>query len=396
MLNSQFLHQAASFQSVFRVWSEMHPEVLQQHLLCGAFGTLERNNCQRLEDAWFAWSATSWAGGLDVDVEWDFEPDEFDRVLLSYHPLLQEQLFNFIVEHIPDCPRCSHMFVLISDGKKGAARRVCSNLNKFKPIPSLNAYIHTGCENHVDGNHLYCSSCAVELQASESRGDALPGQVRVLEMRAVVTDESQEVQCLVAFEEGAPQLLPRKSVRPDLILAFETTRRSKGKYRKRVYTFPNRRKPSKVQKRRSPQEASDAILITNVGVQGLQPAVPAGKTSSFAAPDNVATGSSSSSSASPPPPPPHPVPRQPRARHITKEKHVKRYGISPGCHGCLLQVGHTDSCRERMEVAMAADPEMQDDYEKYHNRWLAYMESVEIKDELPRQERRGFARSVYC
>ena len=50
MLNAQFLLSASSFQSVFRTWSHMHPEELQQNLLCGSLGTLERNNVQRLQD----------------------------------------------------------------------------------------------------------------------------------------------------------------------------------------------------------------------------------------------------------------------------------------------------------------------------------------------------------
>jgi len=160
MMNSQFLHQQASFQSVFRVWQEMHPETLQQLLLNGGLGTLERNNTVRLEDAWFVWSATTWAEGCDADISWDFaSPQEFDGTLLQYEPVLRERNFRAVVGHIPDCPRCQHMLALVSDGKAGASRRVCANMNKFKVMPELKVAIHTGCASHADSNNLYCEPC---------------------------------------------------------------------------------------------------------------------------------------------------------------------------------------------------------------------------------------------
>eukprot|EP00959_Pyramimonas_sp_CCMP1952_P246649 5154873-Pyramimonas_sp.AAC.1 len=127
----------------------MHPEKEQQDLLRGATGTLERNNTQRLEDAWMTWSATTWAAGSDSDVQWNFNtPSNFDSTLLKYKTLLDDAMFNSVVEHIPDCPRCGHLLALITDGKAGACRRVCSNLNKFLRIPQLGAVVHTGCDAH--------------------------------------------------------------------------------------------------------------------------------------------------------------------------------------------------------------------------------------------------------
>ena len=106
---SQFLHQKASFLSWLRVWIEMHPEPLQQQLLCGTLGTLERNNCQRLEDAW---SATTWAAGSDKAIVWDFSnPQGFDRSLLQYWALHREQLFSFCCfstsQHVSGAGICS-------------------------------------------------------------------------------------------------------------------------------------------------------------------------------------------------------------------------------------------------------------------------------------------------
>jgi hypothetical protein len=229
MANSQFLHQKVCFQSVFRVWAEMPPQGLQQSRICGTWGTLERNNCQRLEDAWFAWSATCWSGGLDAEIVWDFSsPEEFDRTLLLYHPKLREALFQSVVVQIPACPRCQHMLALISDGKTGAARRVCSNLNKFKTITELAVVIHTGCEAHCDSTHLYCAPCGDELNAISANAGALTNQRRVLDMRK----GPPELQYMVEFEDGVARLLPRASIQPDIVRAFETTRSRRKRKRK--------------------------------------------------------------------------------------------------------------------------------------------------------------------
>ena len=83
--NSQILHQVASFESIFRVWAAMHPEPWQQSLLKGDMGTLETNNTQRLEDAWMAWSAITWADRGGQDIVWDFSTlGAFDETLCSY------------------------------------------------------------------------------------------------------------------------------------------------------------------------------------------------------------------------------------------------------------------------------------------------------------------------
>ena len=162
--NSQLLHQKASFQSMFRVWVDMHPEKEQQDLLRGATGTLERNNTQRLEDAWMTWSATTWAAGSDSDVQWDFNTlGNFDNTLLKYKTLLDDALFNSVVEHIPDCPRHGHLPAVITYGKAGASRRVCSSLNKFPKIPQSGGMVYTGCDAHMDSFPLYCSGCAPAL-----------------------------------------------------------------------------------------------------------------------------------------------------------------------------------------------------------------------------------------
>ena len=59
-----------------------------------------------------------------------------------------------------------------------------------------------------------------------------------------------------------------------------------------------------------------------------------------------------------------------RAFYITKRKHVARYGISPGCGGCLFNEKHTIECRERMEGAVMADPEMDTEVGQFVERHL--------------------------
>ena len=116
----------------------MHPEPLQQKLLCDTLETLKRNNCQRLEDAWFAWSATTWVAGSDKSIVWDVsDPQRFGRSVLQCRALRGELLFRSVASHIPTCVSCRHLLALISDGKAGSARRVCRNLNKLHLVPYL-------------------------------------------------------------------------------------------------------------------------------------------------------------------------------------------------------------------------------------------------------------------
>ena len=224
-VNSQLLHQTASFQSVFRVWVDMHPESVQQDLLRGATGTLERNNTQRLADAWMTWSATTWADGSDGDVPWDFSsPESFDKTLSAYKDLLDDALFNSVVKHIPDCPRCGHLLALITDGKVGACRRVCSNLNKFLKIPQLGAVVHTGCDAHVDSNHLYCSGCDPASAPAQDVGGVGARQIRVLEARACPDLANPGLRYKVEFDDGVARMMRREDVLPELVQFFETRR----------------------------------------------------------------------------------------------------------------------------------------------------------------------------
>ena len=182
----------------------MHPEPWQQRLLRGDLGTQERHNTQRLEDGWMTWIATKWAGGRDPDIRWDFSSAEA--------PVLNDTLFSSVVDHIPACPRCTHLLALMTDGKAGAGRRVCSNLNKFRLIPELQAMIHTGCERHADSYHLYCSSCDVDLSATALGGVATSRQARVLEARVAPDLQPPELLYKVEFADGVARKLCRREV----------------------------------------------------------------------------------------------------------------------------------------------------------------------------------------
>eukprot|EP00973_Karenia_brevis_P031923 4405490-Karenia_brevis.AAC.1 len=211
---------------MFRVWADMHQGDLQQKLLGGACGTLERRNTVRLEEAWLAWSATTWAEGDDSHIAWDFASgDGIERTLCCYDHILRERHFLAVVAHITDCPRCAHMIALVSDGKKGAGRRVCANMNKFKLFPDLKVAIRTGCEDHADSNNLYCLSCDAELSTNRGQAGAELGQTAILEARVILEEGIPDLQYMVQCQDGSAMLLRRDMVREELLRTFETKRR---------------------------------------------------------------------------------------------------------------------------------------------------------------------------
>lgn len=373
MIDSQVLLQKASFQSAFRVWTRMHREEFQQELLHGGLGTLERNNTQRLEEAWFAWSATRLAESHDADILWDFSsPSAFDSVLLQYDPVLRESHFQSVANHIPDCPRCQHLLGLVSDGKKGAARRVCANMNKFRFIPELQVAIHTGCESHVDSNHFHCMQCEVELSASPSVHIDAHAE-KVLEARTVREGDELAIHYMLKFKDGYARLLPRAMVPGHLLRSFEIRRKLAMKTRKRRLAcrvpakmtknmrkrvFGSRRKKLPDQRDQRPRKRLLAVDNQDV-VAAQQTATHASSSVSI----ETAVGATSVPSSALETGIPEPIAgRRQRSRlplpkvaprmRITKEKHVRRYGATPGCDGCLLPANHKEDCRERMENAM--------------------------------------------
>ena len=84
--------------------------------------------------------------------------------------------------------------------------------------------IHTGCEEHADSYHLYCSSCDVDLSATALGGVATSRQARVLEARVAPDLQPPELLYMVEFADGVARKLRRREVRPDILRTFETTR----------------------------------------------------------------------------------------------------------------------------------------------------------------------------
>ena len=403
VLDSQLLHQKASFQSMFRVWADMHPEPWQQRLLRGDLGTQERHNTQRLEDGWMTWSATKWAGGRDPHIRWDFSSAEtFDLTLCSYKPVLDDTLFSSVVDHIPACPRCTHLLALITDGKAGAGRCVCSNLNKFRLIPELQAMIHTGCEEHADSYHLYCSSCDVDLSATALGGVATSRQARVLEARVAPDLQPPELLYMVEFADGVARKLRRREVRPDILRTFETTRARRRCVRKRQRQFSTR-PPDAKRRKLAKAAASVDGLPAIVELPKVRPEVetapkaapapggpaavdlprlaPQAEAAPKAAPALGPRGASRRTAAAsalalapatqaPKPPAPLPGTRRPgKAFFITKKQHIQKYGPSLGCMGCLFTAPHSAACRERIEERILEDPDMSAQVHKYMERW---------------------------
>lgn len=228
-LSAHFLHMPASFAAVFRVWSDLHPEPHQRELLLGLQGTLERNNAQRLEDAWFARQAVVLSEGHDADIAWDLStPAAFDCTLCSYTPILRKRHFASVLGHISDCPRCQRLVALITDGKHGARRRVCANLDCFTEWPELQVALQTGCLDHADSNHIYCLGCR---QGSSTAAPALASgvaeqgaQKAVLSTKVMRWHGSVQLGYVVEFCDGSRRLLRRGSVDRALLVSYEGER----------------------------------------------------------------------------------------------------------------------------------------------------------------------------
>ena len=160
-------------------------------------GTLHRNNVQRLEDMWFTYQAIVLAGGTDGDVVWDFStPVGFDKSSTAYVPLLRAGHLSSVISHFASCRKCQRLVALITDGKFGARRRVCANVEKFIPWNMLKISLQTGCDNTASSKVLYCKACRHEFSCLEQDqlGADLSSQVAVVGRRNVV-----QVMCLVFY-----------------------------------------------------------------------------------------------------------------------------------------------------------------------------------------------------
>ena len=211
---------ASNFAAATMVWMGQHTEPMQRNEIAGEDYTMLRNTTQRLEDAWFVWEATKSAKGSDAMFEWSFTPDGLEGMFLIYVPLLREEHIQTVIAHIPGCPRCSAKIVLILDGKMGACRRVCANMNGFWSMPDIGVVLNSGCTRQAAPGRLRCACC--KPQAVEA---PIPQKV-VKGMRQTVFDDEVAMEYLVTCHDpdGGPDCdiyLPRSEILPTLLQEWE-------------------------------------------------------------------------------------------------------------------------------------------------------------------------------
>ena len=235
---AELLHNPSSFASILRVWSDMHPENHQQHLILGEHGTLERNNASRMEDLFLCYQAIRLAEGKDRDIVWDFTSrSSLDKVFWQYAPILQENHFESVVAHMDDCPRCQKLLAIITDGKCGAKRRVCANMDCFTLLPNLQVALQTGCMQHAPSRRLYCAECSCKHSGAASAA----GQARILST-TIVSAQGVRLCYRVQHEDGAVRTLSRAQVNQKLLEDFECLRPLKRKRSSKQRTKTARRR----------------------------------------------------------------------------------------------------------------------------------------------------------
>ena len=237
-ITAELLHNPSSFASILRVWSDMHPEHHQQHLILGEHGTLERNNTLRMEDLFLCYQATRLAEGRGSHIVWDFTSRSgLDKAFCEYAPILQENHFASVVAHMDDCPRCQKLVAIITDGKCGAKRRVCANMDRFTLLPNLQVALQTGCMQHAPSGRLYCAECS-----RKHTGDvAAAGQIRILGT-TIVSAQGVRLCYRVQHENGAVRTLSRAQVNQNLLEDFECLRPLKRRRRGNQGTKTARRR----------------------------------------------------------------------------------------------------------------------------------------------------------
>ena len=145
---------ASNFSASVKVWLGEHQEPWQKALIAGEDHTMYRNTRQWLEDTWFVWKATSLAKGTDKGIIWRFTDEALEENLVAYAPLVRRQHVLEVIAHIPGCPRCSDKLVLVLDGKMGAWRRVCANMDGFWTMPEIGVFLNSGCQRQAAPGRL--------------------------------------------------------------------------------------------------------------------------------------------------------------------------------------------------------------------------------------------------
>ena len=140
---------------------------------------------------------------------------------MRYAVWVREAHMSAVLDHISDCPRCSAQVVPVLDGKMGAWRRVCANMDGFWQDPDLGVTLNSGCPRQAPAGRLRCKEC------SPTQVHAPIPQTKVHSMRPVVReDESVAMEYKVRChdpddDEQFNCYLPRGEILPTLLEEFE-------------------------------------------------------------------------------------------------------------------------------------------------------------------------------
>ena len=121
-----------------------------------------------------------------------------------------------MAEHVRDCPRCKGLLLILVDGKHGARRLICANLDGVAVFKDFDVAMHTGCTNHAPPKGFYCRRCSPLLMKQE----ALITQNKVLAVSTVgdqnagAMEVRYTVECVMPDEQEVFEYdLPRSEVK---------------------------------------------------------------------------------------------------------------------------------------------------------------------------------------
>lgn len=158
-LTDDLNYAGSTFTAATKVWARQHAECGQRKLILGDDLTMLPKTTSNLEDAWFAWQATSLAQGADRGHIWEFSSQGMETSLVQLSEIVRKQHMANVVRHIPECPRCSKQLVLVLDGKC-ARRRICANMDGFWTMPELGVTLNSGCPRLAPAGSVFCSECS--------------------------------------------------------------------------------------------------------------------------------------------------------------------------------------------------------------------------------------------
>ena len=158
-ITDELHHSGGTFSSAVVVWSKQHRTPIQQEMILGADHTKQRNITDALADAWFVYQSVRLAGVSCKALEWRFTRDGLEDIFLKLAPFIRKEHLHRILAHMQSCPRCRHNVVILLDGKYGARRFLCSNVDGYWKVEEFGVGVYTGCMANAGAGHFHCRAC---------------------------------------------------------------------------------------------------------------------------------------------------------------------------------------------------------------------------------------------